>query len=214
MMLSSDLAGIQGADGNFSTMISIGLSKSSLMGDKSYSLTSLTWSTLDQFALSGGMTKMELENGKLVAIHSYSTTFAYLKGVLMNLNGYTWIKPTQKSGTFGYNVGVVSLFIKSPENKYDSSFSTSLVCFWTKPYPVSKKLVVSPQIFVMNSPLSYNSITGETTINNNVGLLLGSSNDFKISKRFGLNISYKSSIAFRPEFSLLHNIQIGSKMTF
>ena len=213
-MLSSDLATVQGMDGRFSSMISLGLSKSSLMGDKSYSLTTLIWSTLDQFVLSGGMSKMELEDGKLIALHSYSTTFAYLNGTLMNLNGYTWIKPNPKFGSYGYNVGVITLFIKKPEGGYENSLTTSMVAFWTKPYPVSKKWITSPQIFLMNSPLSYNSITGETTINKDISFLLGSSNDYKLTKRFGLNIAYKSMISLQPEFKLLHNIQIGSKMTF
>jgi hypothetical protein len=89
-----------------------------------------------------------------------------------------------------------------------------MVAFWTKPYPVSKKWITSPQIFLMNSPLAYNSITGETTINKDISFLLGSSNDYKLTKRFGLNIAYKSMISLQPEFKLLHNIQIGSKMTF
>lgn len=214
MMLSSDLAGTESADGNYAAMMSVGVSKSSLMGDKSYSASALIWSTFDQFALSSGVTKMVIADGKLKALNSYSFTSAYLKGTLMGLMGYTWIKPHPTLGTFGYNLGAIMLMMQGTEMKYNTSFSTSVVVFWTKPYQYSQKLTFSPQVFVMSSPIAYNALTGGTSVSRTPGALLGTSIDYRISKRFGFNFGYKANIAFEPEFSLLHNFQIGSKMTF
>jgi len=214
MMLSSDVAGTESADGEYAAMMSVGVSKSSLMGDKSYSASALIWSTFDQFALSTGVTKMVIEDGKLTALNSYSFTTAYLKGTLMGLLGYTWIKPHPTLGTFGYNLGVITLMMQGTEMKYNTSLSTSVVVFWTKPYQYSKKLTISPQVFLMSAPIAYNTVTGGTAVSRTPGALLGTSIDYRISKRFGFNFAYKANIAFEPEFSLLHNFQIGSKMTF
>jgi hypothetical protein len=165
---------------------------------------------------------MDFSNGKLNAIHSYSSSFAYLNGTYMNLLGYTWIKPTQKRGVFGYNLGLINLLIKNQENKlvksivtgdeYDYNMSTSVVAFWTKPYQYSKKLTISPQVFTMFAPLSYNTVAGSTTVNRHMGFLLGSSFDYKISKRFGLSINYKLSGNTTPGSPFLSNVLIGSRM--
>jgi hypothetical protein len=197
-------------------MMSVGVSKSSLMGDKSYSTNALIWSTLDQFALSSGVTSMNLEGGKLTSINSYSATSAYLKGTWMGMVGYTWIKPHPTLGTFGYNVGAIMLLMNGTgtDVKYVTSFSTSFVAFWMKPYQYSPKLTISPQIFVMSSPLGYNSYTGGTMVNRVPGAMVGASFDYKLSKKFGMNFGYKANMSYTPEFKLMNNFQIGSKMIF
>jgi hypothetical protein len=214
MLLSSDLAGTEDAEGKYAAMMSVGISKSSLMGDKSYSATALVWSTLDQFALSGGMTKMDFEDGKLNGIHSYSVTAAYLKGTLMQMVGYTNIKPHPKWGTYGYNVGVIALQMKRPTAGYDLSVMTSFVAFWTKPYQVNRKTTLSPQVFFMNSPISWNTVTGNSMVTRTPGFIVGSGYDFRLSKRFALSASYKAVMTLEPKFNLMNNFQIGSKMVF
>jgi hypothetical protein len=154
---------------------------------------------------------MDFSEGKLNTIHSYSSAFAYLNGNYMNLLGYTWIKPTQKRGVFGYNLGVINLLLKNG-NKFDYNLSTSAVAFWTKPYQYSKKLTISPQVFTMFAPISYNTVTGTSTVNRHMGFLLGSSFDYKISKRFGLSINYKLSGNTTPGSPFLSNILIGTRM--
>jgi hypothetical protein len=183
-----------------------------MAGDETYSGTAVIMSDLKTFIVSGGYTKMDFSNGKLNAIHSYSSAFAYLNGNYMNLLGYTWIKPTLKKGVFGYNVGLINLLLKNVDGGYDYNMSTSVVTFWTKPYQYSKKLTISPQIFTMFAPISYNSVTGTSTINRQMGFLLGSSFDYKISKRFGLSINYKLSGNTTPGSPFLSNILIGSRM--
>jgi hypothetical protein len=91
--------------------------------------------------------------------------------------------------------------------------STSVVAFWTKPYNYSKKLTISPQIFTMFAPISYNTVTGTSTVNRHMGFLLGSSFDYKLSKRFGLSLNYKLSGNTTPGSPFLSNILIGSRMT-
>jgi hypothetical protein len=130
----------------------------------------------------------------------------------MGLLGYTWIKPHPKYGTYGYNVGVVNLLLKNAKGGFDYSVSSSSVAFWTKPYKYSKKLTLSPQAFLMLSPLSYNSVTGVTTVNRHAGFLLGSSFDYKLSKRFGFSFNYKMNGTTQPNTPLLHMFLIGSRM--
>jgi len=213
MLLSSDLSTIESPDGRWLQSATVGVSRSSLMGDKSYSANAVIMSDLKTFIVSGGYTKMDFSEGKLKTIHSYSSSFAYLNGNYMNILGYTWIKPTQKQGVFGYNVGLINLLLGGVEkNEYTHNMSTSVVMFWTKPYQYSKKLSISPQIFTMFAPISYNSPAKMTTVNRHMGFLLGSSFDYKLSKRFGLSVNYKLSGNTQPGSPFLSNILIGSRM--
>jgi hypothetical protein len=221
MLVASDLTTTQGPDFKYSAIASFGISQSSLAGNESWGANAMIWSTLNQFALGGGYTKMDFQQGKLSQIHSYSVTAAYLEGNYMGLVGYTNIKPSPKYGTYGYNVGVITLLLR--DTKVDTetrridrifklSLSTSAVVFWTKPYVVNTKLTLSPQVFLMNSPISYNSRTGETTVNRQFSFLVGSSFDYKISKRFGLSLNYRAMGSTEPKSPILSNFLIGSRL--
>ena len=83
-----------------------------------------------------------------------------------------------------------------------------------KPFPYSRKVTLTPQVFVMQSPLAWNTVTGGSTVSRTPGAMIGLGYDYKLSKRFGFSASYKAAMSFTPEFSLLNNIQIGSKMIF
>jgi hypothetical protein len=87
-----------------------------------------------------------------------------------------------------------------------------VVTFWTKPYVVDRKITLSPQVFLMNSPISWNSKTGETTVDRQFGFLVGSSFDYKISKRFGFSFNYKLAGSTLKGAPLLSNFLIGSRV--
>lgn len=212
MLLASDLSTIQTPDGRWIQSATVGVSRASMAGDESYSATGVVMSDLKTIILNGGYTKMDFSEGKLNTIHSYSSSFAYLNGTYMNLLGYTNIKPTQKYGVIGYNLGVINLLIKNEVGKYGYSLSTSAVGFWTKPYQYNKKLTISPQVFTMLAPISYNAVTKTTNVNRNIGFLVGSSFDYKISKRFGFSINYKLAGNTQAGSPFLSNILIGSRM--
>ena len=213
LLLASDIAGAESADGKYLLSVSLGLSKSSLAGDVSYSAGLVVNSDLSSIVTTGGITKMEMKSdGNLNAIHSYGTAFAYLGGNYMNLMGYTWIKPTPKKGTYGYNVGLINLFLKNDDGGFTYNMASSLIVFWTKPYVMSKKLVVSPQVFTTFAPLAWNSVTKVSTVNRHMGFLVGAAFDYKISKRFGFSFNYKVSSNTASGTPFLSNFLVGSRM--
>ena len=218
MLIASDITSSQGPDYKYNLILSFGVSKSSMSGNKSWGATALVWSSLKQFALSGGYTKMDFQLGKLNTIHSYSMTGVYLDGNYMSIFGYTYIKPNPKLGTYGYNVGLITLLLKdnvetgNSKTTFNKSFSSSIVWFWTKPYPTSNKVTVTPQVFLMNSPISWDSKTKETTINKQFNFLVGTSLDYKLSKRFGLSINYRLSGSTQQKSPILNNFLVGSRV--
>lgn len=212
MLVASDLTTAQSADGKYSAIMSMGVSRSSMAGDKSFSVNGMVWSTLDQFAISGSFTNLKFDNGKLNSVHSYGTAVANLKGTWMLLNSYTYVKPDPKIGTYGLNAGLITLLNDAADGGKEISVSSSVVAFWTKPYQYSRKITISPQVFVMSSPLSYMPSSGVTTINRHFGFLVGSSFDYKLSKRFGFSFNYKLNTNTAPGSPILHNFLIGSRL--
>jgi hypothetical protein len=97
---------------------------------------------------------------------------------------------------------------------YDVSLLSSFVGFWMKPFQYSKKVTLTPQVFLMQSPLAWNTVTGSSSVTRTPAAMVGLGYDYKISKRFGFSASYRANMMFSPEFSLMNNIQIGSKMVF
>ena len=57
-------------------------------------------------------------------------------------------------------------------------------------------------------------MTGASSVSRTPGAIIGLGYDYKISKRFGLGVSYRGAMTFEPKFTLLNNFQIGSKMIF
>jgi len=138
-------------------------------------------------------------------------TAAYLQGNFMIMQGHTYIKPHPKIGTYGYNVGVISLLIKNG-NKYDYSLSSSFVGFWTKPYQMNKRLSISPQIFITSSPIAWNPSSGQTIVSRDFGYMGGASYDYKLTKRFGINFNYRFAGSTKEGSKILHNFMIGSRI--
>ena len=92
------------------------------------------------------------------------------------------------------------------------SLTSSLVVFWTNSFNISSKTTLSPQVFLMNSPIAWNSKTGETTVNRQLSFLVGSSFDYRISKRFGLSLNYRVTGSSQSNSPLLNNFLVGSRL--
>ena len=213
IMVNSDLTLGQQAMGGFTPVISLGTSQSSATGESSWGLTSMIYADLKQLALSASKTNMIFKKGVLTAIKSYSYTIAYIGSTNMSFGGYTWIRPHPKLGTYGYNLSVINVKLKGNKNDYSYSLISSATSFWTKPYKLSKKLIVSPGVFLLSSPYSYNTQTG-STLNYNITGLVGAGFNFQISKRFALALDYKLNASTTPDTPILSYFMVGSRTMF
>jgi hypothetical protein len=150
---------------------------------------------------------MAFKKGKLNTVHNYSTTYAYLNGMQMVLTGYTWVKPDEKWGVYGVNAGMITLFMPDGGGV---NYSSSLVGFWMhSPIEVSERAKISPQVFIIASPVSYNEITKLTTSSAG-SAMIGNSMDYMITRRFGATVAHR--VMFSPKQKPLNFLMIGSRM--
>lgn len=210
LIVSSDLTSAQNLDKSFTGIVNVGMSQSSLLGTSSWGVTSMVWLNFKQFALNGRYTMMKMnKSGKIKFVHNINLTGAYSYGNVFGFLGYSVIVNAGKWGITGGNIsGAVT---KTPEDK-NLFISPSVTAFYTKPFQVNKKFTVSPEIYLISTPVVYSSIDKITVTDRYFSGFLGSGFDYQLSKRFKINVNYKANLSTNPEFPILSFFLVGSKI--
>lgn len=184
IIYSSDLTVLGGPSTDVSAIMSLGASQSSLLGNVSYGVSTMIWSTFNQFALSGRYTKMTPK-----AIFNYGITGAYLQGNVITFGTAAIIKPIGK-GVSGFNYALT----------YTGELGHGLMAFYTRPFVVNKRLSMSPDIYISNS------------LTKDVGILTGSGFDIAFTKRFKINCGVKVSLSTNADVPIMFMTMIGTKI--
>lgn len=210
MIVQSDLTTAQNLDKSFTPILNLGLSRSSMTGASSWGVTSMTWLNFKQFALSGRYTKIHFsKSGTLKFIHNFNLTGVYTYGNVLAFVGYSGILNAGKWGVTGFNISAAGTLVAEEDNTY---LSPSFTAFYTKPFKASNRLTVSPEIYIISTPLIYSSKEQIATTDRTFSGFLGSGFDYQITKRFKFNINYKANLSTNPELPILSFFLIGSKI--
>jgi hypothetical protein len=170
----------------------------------------MVWFNLKQFALNGRYTKIKLnDKGTLKFIHNVNLTGAYSFGNVFGFLGYSLIMNAGKYGITGANIS--GAITKTPDDK-NLFISPSITAFYTKPFQAGKKLSISPEIYIISTPVVYSSVDKITVSDRYFSGFLGSGFDYQISRRFKFNVNYKANLSTNPEFPILSFFLVGSKI--
>ena len=211
LIISSDFTTAQNLDKSFTPILNLSMSQSSMTGMSSWGLTSMTWFNFRQFALSGKHTKINLsKDGKLKWINNISLTAVYSYGNIIGFIGYSGILNAGKWGVTGFNTSVAVTKINGEEK--NTFVSPSLTAFYTKPFKSGKRLTISPELYIISTPLIYSAKEKITTTDRTFSAFIGSGFDYQITRRFKLNMNYKANLSTNPEFPILSFFLIGSKI--
>lgn len=210
LIISSDLTNAQNLDKSFTGIINIGTSRSSLTGTSSWGVTSMIWFNLKQFALSGRYTKIHYsKDRKLKLIHNLNLTGVYSYGNYLGFVGYSAILNAGKWGITGGNVsGAVT---KTPDDQ-NLFISPSVTAFYTRPFRAGSKIIISPELYVISTPLVYSSVDRVSVSDRTFSAFIGTGFDYQITKRFKVNLNYKLNMSTNPSFPILSFFLIGSKI--
>ena len=206
MLIASDLTTAQNPDDTFSAIMNIGVSKNSMAGDKSYGVTGMIWSNLNQFAISTRYTKITFNDAMAVTVSNTSLTTAYAMGNKFVFLGYSEVISKPKLGVLGYNVNLGAMFLTGGIQSY----LASLTMFYMKPLVITKRINITPSIFASGTPLLYSQ--SQASVDTNLGLMAGSTFDYAITKKFRFGFDYKVSFGTVPNTPILNMIMIGSKV--
>jgi len=210
LIISSDLTTAQNLDKTFTPILNLGMNRSSMTGLSSVGATAMIWANLNQFALSAKWTKLNYNKKQTIKyIHNVNLTGVYTYGNILAFVGYSGILNAGKWGVTGFNLsGAVSIIAEDKSGFYSPSFTA----FYTRPFKVGKKLMVSPELYVMSTPLVYSTKEQVTITDRYFSGFLGSGFDYQITKRFKVNLNYKANLSTNPEIPILSFFLIGSKI--
>ena len=187
------------------------MSQSSMTGMSSWGLTSMIWFNFKQFALSGKYTKIKFsQNGKLKWINNFNLTGVYSYGNIIGFVGYSGILNAGKWGVTGFNTSVAMTKINGEEK--NTFVSPSLTAFYTKPFKSGKRLTISPELYIISTPLLYSTVEKVTTTDRTFSAFIGSGFDYQLTRRFKFNMNYKANLSTNPDFPILSFFLIGSKI--
>ncbi len=210
IVISSDLTSAQNLDKSFTGIINIGTSRSSMTGTASWGVTSMVWLNFKQFALNGRYTKIHFSgNGKLKWVHNINATALYSYGNYMSFIGYSAILNAGKWGITGMNVSGMITKVTDEKNLF---ISPSITAFYTRPFQSGKKLTISPELYIISTPLVYSSFDKVTVSDRTFSGFLGSGFDYQFTRRFKINVNYKANLSTNPEFPILSFFLVGSKI--
>jgi hypothetical protein len=190
-----------------SIIASVGMSQSSLMGNTSWGISSMIWSTFDQFALSGRYTLMNFNEGKLQSISNYGITGVYLGGTMLGFATAAYIYPLGKYGVSGANY---TFSVAGADNGLN--LSNNILLFYTIPVKVSKRLTISPDVYLSGSSTGYLTDQKVFVTGDDIGVMTGFNFDIAFTKRFKLNFALKTSFNTNPIVPQTYMGMIGTKL--
>jgi hypothetical protein len=207
IIYSSDFTVAPANDTNLSIIASLGMSQSSLMGNSSWGISSMIWSTFNQFALSGRYTIMNFNDGKLDNISNFGITGVYLAGTTLGFVTAASIFPFGKWGTTGVNY---TFSVAGADQ--GMNLSNNILLFYTVPVPINKRLTISPDIYLSGSATGYLTAQQKFVTSNDIGVMGGANFDIALTKRFKFNFALKTSVNTNPIVPQTYMGMIGTKI--
>lgn len=218
-IISANVLSQQDLFGDYSFAMNIGVSRSSLMGDKTYSLNTQIFQNLKQFSLSLGFSKVFLSKGRPKWVLSTNLNGSRIFANTMTALSQSIVHLGKKGSVTGLSVSGSSLWMNNVVKEgmllYDDQvIGMSVTSFYTKPFKLNR-LSVSPMIAASYGVVS-NSQTGRVEIpkNKDVMFIVGSNFNYTLTKRFNVNFGSNVIKSTAKDFPYLVNFTIGSRFSF
>jgi hypothetical protein len=218
-IITSNVASMQGLDGTYSYATTIGVSRSSLIGDKTYGLNAMVYTNLQQFMLTANFSKIHInKEGRVSRVYSASAGAAKMFTTLMANMNHSVVFLGKKGSASGVALGtsITSLELNVVKGLiyYDENIlSQSITGFYTKPIPMDR-LTISPMLAVSVPFASLEMYSHRTTWSTDIMVIGGSSFTYSLTKRFGINLGANAIYSTLPNFPIIMSYTIGSRFSF
>jgi hypothetical protein len=174
----------------------------------SYGLNTSTRVDLKQVVIGGSLSNVMLKNGKVIGVTSTSMTYVTDWKNQFIFYGWSYIKLLNKGAVAGLSLSGNELLIKGSQ----LMLSPSVIVFYTRPYAISKKQTISPELYIISSPAMFGTKDRIATYDRNVSFFTGAGTDVKISRKFKFNLNFKVNISTNPAVPVMSVFALGSKI--
>jgi hypothetical protein len=206
-IVKADLSVIQMGSTIVPTM-NVNMSKTLNEGMFSYGLNTSVRVDLKQIVIGGSTSDIIMKNGKVFGVTSTSVTYVTDWDNKFIFYGWSFVKPLDKGAVTGLALSGNSLILAGTQ----VMLSPSIIAFYTRPYQISKKQTISPELYIISSPIMFGQKDKKATYDANVSFFTGAGTDIRFSKKFKLNINFKVNISTNPNTPLMSVFALGSKI--
>ena len=219
-IISANVASMQNIDGTFNQTMTIGVSRSSLLGTETYAVNAMVWDNLQQFMLNGSYSRVHInDEGRVNRVYSASIGGARMFTTTMGNMGHSLTYLGKKGSVKGIalSTSLLSIEFQFYQGKISQDailFSPALTGFWTKSFIYNPKLTVSPMVALSSPFLLHDWFNQITTWNKDMMAIIGSSFDISLTKRFKFNVGVNTIHNTNPTIPMTWNFTIGSRFSF
>ena len=210
---------MQNIDGSFNQTMTIGISRSSLLGTETYAINAMVWDNLQQFMLNGSYSKVHVnKEGRVNRVYSASLGGARMFTTTMANIGQSLTYLGKKGSVKGLALSSSMISVEFDYSKGKISqdavlFAPALTGFWTKSFIYNPKLTISPMVAVSSPFMLHDWFNQTTTWNSDIMAIVGSNFDLMLTKRFKLNIGVNTINNTNPDIKMTWNFTIGSRFS-
>ena len=211
---------MQNIDGTFNQTMTLGVSRSSLLGTETYSVTGMVWDNLQQFMLNASYSKVHInDEGRVNRVYSASLGGARMFTTTMGNMSHSLVYMGEKGSVKGFALAtsLISVGFNYAQGKISQDavlIAPSFTGFYTKPFEYSPMLTISPMIAVSSPFLLHDWFENITTWNKDVMAIIGSSFNINLTQRFKLNVGFNTIHNTNKLIPMTWNFTIGSRFSF
>ena len=214
----ANVSTMEALDRTFSTAITLGYSKSSLRGDKSYGVTSMIWSNLEQYMVMANFSKTFFVKGAPRLVYSTSLMGSRMFSTLSGGNNHSLVYLGKKGLVAGLSIGSSILYlnyeIRDGGVLVDQAIlSGNITTFATKPFNFDR-YSLSPMLAISSPFINHDLYLKETTYNRDLMIITGVSANYALTRKFYLNLGINATHSTNKEIRSLLNFTIGSRFQF
>ena len=189
--------------------LNVNMSKSLNEGLFSYGLNSSLRFDLKQAVIGGSMSDVIMRKGKVFGVTSTSVTYVTDWNNKFIFYGWSFVKPLDKGAVAGLALSGNTLLLTGSQ----TLISPSIIAFYTRPYQITRKQTISPEIYIISSPLMFGQRDKKATYDPNLSFFTGAGTDIRFSKKFKLNINFKVNISTNSSIPVMSVFSVGSKIS-
>lgn len=205
---------MQSLTGTYDIAASFGISKSSLLGDKSYGVNSMVWSNMNQFMLTGSYTKAQpLSNGDPNIIHSTSVTALKMFSTYSLVVNHGKVFLNKDGSIFGMSLTLASTSSINIEYNRELFSSFSSLFFYTKSKTINKT-TITPMVAFATQILSYDHKIKSYDFPHSSISLVGLNINYQLTQRFTANVGANTATDLKFTIPIAVNYTIGSRLLF
>jgi hypothetical protein len=124
--------------------------------------------------------------------------------------GWSYIRLLNKGAVAGLSISGNEMLIKDVQ----LILAPSIIMFYTRPYKITRKQTISPELYIISSPVTYGQKDRIATYDRNVSFFTGAGTDLNITRKFKLNLNFKVNISTNPSVPVMTVFSTGSKINF